>query len=228
MTTTASKSSQNRPVPGAIPSQAGHQTERGQQKGRFARWLGGLGAPKASPPAPTTKKAPSPYEDALSGPAPTPPGRFGVDDERARQARQEGEGREPGAEPAGREAKSEAELLDPLQRVLWQEGPWARPDVAPGASSRPALAPALPAPTLEALVDRFLRRVAFSGGRQRGVAHLEIGAGELAGARLTISAEGDEVDLLLDAPPGVDAEPYRARLCQRFEAKGLRAHVRVR
>ncbi|HEU4535646.1 MAG TPA: hypothetical protein VFS00_16075, partial [Polyangiaceae bacterium] len=73
-----------------------------------------MGAPKASPPTPTTKKAPSPHEDALSGPAPAPPGRPGVDDGRARQARREGEGREPGAEPAGREAKREAELLDPL------------------------------------------------------------------------------------------------------------------
>jgi hypothetical protein len=114
-----------------------------------------------------------------------------------------------------------------MQRVLWHEGGWARPE---GALTRGAGAPtqALPVPGLDALVDRFLRRVAFSGGAKRGVAHLEIGSGELAGSKLTISSEGDGVELLLDAPPGVDPEPYRALLSKRLAAKGVKATVVTR
>lgn len=113
-----------------------------------------------------------------------------------------------------------------MQGLLWREGGWARSEGAPGPRAAAVAAP--PSPALDALVDRFLRRVAFSGGRQRGVAHLEIGAGELSGASLTISSEGGEVELLLDAPPGVDPEPYRALLSKRLAARGVRATVRVK
>jgi hypothetical protein len=136
------------------------------------------------------------------------------------------ESRDPKGESREGETTANDALLDPMQGLLWREGGWARPE---GASAPRAVsaAPAL-APALDSLVDRFLRRVAFSGGRQRGVAHLEIGSGELAGASLTISSEAGEVELVLDAPPGVDAEPYRALLSKRLAAKGVRATVRVR
>jgi hypothetical protein len=113
-----------------------------------------------------------------------------------------------------------------MQGVLWREGGWARPEGAPGL--RAAAAPLPPLPALDALVDRFLKRVAFSGGRGRGVAHLEIGSGELAGSNLTISSENGEVELVLDAPAGVDPEPYRALLSKRLAARGVRATVVVR
>lgn len=137
------------------------------------------------------------------------------------------ESRDPKGESREGEMTTNDALLDPMQGLLWREGGWARPDgvAAPRAASA---APALAAPALDSLVDRFLRRVAFSGGRQRGVAHLEIGSGELAGANLTISSEAGEVELVLDAPPGVDAEPYRALLSKRLAARGVRATVHIR
>jgi hypothetical protein len=237
MTTAASNSLQNRPAQEGVTNHSGHKNEQTSQKGRFARWLGNVEGRFAS----SIKKAAPSKEESGSGPlltssplSSTLAGPAGAKERPTRDEQEpnvESGEREPNGEPCEAErldARGEAELLDPMQRVLVQEGNWARFDAAPHVRPRGALATPASAPTLDALVDRFLRRVAFSGGRQRGVAHLEIGSGELAGASLTISSEGGEVELWLDAPPGVDAEPYRARLSKRLEAKGLRALVRVR
>jgi hypothetical protein len=158
--------------------------------------------------------------------APNRPGARGGDERRAGD-----DERDPKADVKGGAEPEEGELLDPMQRVLLHDGGWARPEATAGAGGKgpgAAAGPALPVPTLDSLVDRFLRRVAFSGGRQRGVAHLEIGSGELAGASLTINAEGEHLELTLDTPPGVDPEPYRALLTTRLAAKGVRAVVNVK
>ncbi len=227
MTFRSSPSPAQRPSHDNVAKAHVPQPERRTTRNPFSSWLGGRPVgPRERPGA--SKAAQTPFSEGLGPGAELgagggrPVGGRTKNEERGAEE----EGREPKAEAKGGENEKggESEMLDPMQRILWHEGGWARPEGA-----RPAMgAPAAPVPGLDALVDRFLRRVAFSGGKQRGVAHLEIGSGELAGGSLTISAEGEGVELVLDAPPGVDPEPYRALLSKRLAAKGVKAEVRVR
>jgi len=102
---------------------------------------------------------------------------------------------------------------DPLVRVF-AASPLAQP--TPDAAAARAL-PGMLAPELLQL----LRRVAWSGDRSRGVAYLEIGAGELAGATLTIESHSGQVSLALELPPGASSRDWEQRLSSRLERCGL-------
>lgn len=116
--------------------------------------------------------------------------------------------------------------LDPLERALWQPTLGAPEARAPVRVSPPAMP--LAAPPLDALVDRFVKRFAMSGDRNRGTAHLAIGGGELAGGAVTVRAEGGAVTIVVDAPPGVSGEAFGARLGERLRARGIDATIEVR
>jgi hypothetical protein len=96
------------------------------------------------------------------------------------------------------------------------------PVPAPGSvlESRPAPTASPPA-ALEQLWPALVRRVAWDGDGLRGTVHLELGAGRLSGATVTLVCEDDRIRVELSAPPGVDLEGWRARIASRLEAAGL-------
>jgi hypothetical protein len=92
----------------------------------------------------------------------------------------------------------------------------------------PALAPRLDgAPevkaraSLEELLPALVRRIAWSGDARRGAVRMELGAGELAGATVTVHADDGRLRVELAAPPGADREAWGERLRARLEARGL-------
>lgn len=100
--------------------------------------------------------------------------------------------------------------FDPLQRVLVHSTP---PEpLAP--------APAQPTPSLDELW-KGVRRVAFGGDRRRSVAYIELGAGALSGAALTVEARGETISLVLELPPGVGGVGWAERLTDRLTRRGL-------
>jgi hypothetical protein len=70
-------------------------------------------------------------------------------------------------------------------------------------------------------MTRFVRKVAWSGDAHSGTARLELGAGALAGATLTIHSDQGAVRVSLELPPGVDAAAWRERIARRLGARGL-------
>jgi hypothetical protein len=120
------------------------------------------------------------------------------------------------APPAQSEAPVQSGiLLDPLTRVL------AAPTRPAATSSEPLpAAPPLPA-ELEKLMLRLVRRVALGGDGRRTSARIEIGAGELAGATVTVHAERHELMVEIDLPSGIGAERFRERIEERLLGRGL-------
>jgi hypothetical protein len=111
-------------------------------------------------------------------------------------------------------------LLNPMTRML------ARPSASLGRASEglPPASDGISAATrvsLEHMLSRLVRRIAWSGDARAGAAHLEIGAGALEGATLTIHADGGAVRVSLRLPPGTDAQEWRERLARRLGGRGL-------
>ena len=110
--------------------------------------------------------------------------------------------------------------LDPSARQAAQLAPpmaFAAPKPAD-----PAAAPLANARvSLEDLVPQLVKKIAWSGDAQRGTVRMELGAGELAGATLTVSAEHGRVSVRVDTPPGTDTAAWRERLASRLAAKGI-------
>jgi hypothetical protein len=130
-----------------------------------------------------------------------------------------------------RDPEAEMVPLDALSRALWEPGFAFEPRaVIACAPSFVAAAPpsSIAGPTLDAMLDRFVRRVAMSGDRRRGTAHLEIGSGDLAGGTLTVTADGPSLSIVLDLPADADAEGWRRRLLERLRQRGLDAEVEIR
>ncbi len=75
--------------------------------------------------------------------------------------------------------------------------------------------------SLEDLVPQLVKKIAWSGDAQRGTVRMELGAGELAGATLTVSAEAGRVSVHMQTPPGTDIAAWRERLTSRLEGRGL-------
>jgi hypothetical protein len=75
--------------------------------------------------------------------------------------------------------------------------------------------------SLEHVLSRLVRRMAWSGDARTGAAHLEIGAGALEGAHLTIHADHGVLRVSLTLPPGADAAAWRERIARRFGVRGL-------
>jgi hypothetical protein len=83
-------------------------------------------------------------------------------------------------------------------------------------------APAAPATVpLDQLWPALVRRVAWEGDARGGVVHLELGAGPLSGATVTLQWDDDRVRVRLSVPPGVDLEGWRERIASRLAAAGL-------
>ncbi len=121
-------------------------------------------------------------------------------------------------------AASPGEAVDPLD-------PMTRALFAPGLrSSAVAITPA-PAPdegvsrssrvSLEHVLSRLVRRIAWSGDAHTGSARLELGAGALEGATLTIHSDDGKVRVSLELPPGVDQAEWKERIARRLGARGL-------
>jgi hypothetical protein len=77
--------------------------------------------------------------------------------------------------------------------------------------------------SLEALVPKLVRRIAWSGDAESGTLRLEIGSGELEGATLLVHAQDGRVRVRLDLPPGMDPRPWRERVVQRLASRQINA-----
>jgi len=129
-----------------------------------------------------------------------------------------------GVDPLDDAAKSPA--VDPMARALYgQLGALGLERIPPTAVSSAVGPPDAVAATshvsLEHVMSRFVRRVAWSGDRHTGTARLEFGAGALSGATLTIHSDQGAVQVSLELPPGVDREKWRDRIARRLAASGL-------
>ena len=116
---------------------------------------------------------------------------------------------------------SPVDPLDPMTRTLLSQG-------ALGEKALPAVA--LPHAdavevasrvSLEHVMSRFVRRVAWSGDAHTGTARLEFGAGALEGGTLTIRSDNGAVSVSLELPPGADSREWRDRIARRLAARGL-------
>ena len=108
--------------------------------------------------------------------------------------------------------------VDPLQRVLAQPTPNASGSLPTQASAHPN-----PASAMDELL-RGVRRFALGGDRQRSVAYIELGAGALSGAALTLEARAGAISVVLDLPAGVSGAGWAERLAQRLAERGLEVH----
>ena len=110
-------------------------------------------------------------------------------------------------------------LLEPLEFCL------AVP-TGTGASMMPAAAvPAATAgttlPLAWPLMERLVRRLALGGNGRSGTARIEIGAGELTGATLLLTAEAGTVDVAVELPAGAAPGDWEVRLRDRLARSGV-------
>ncbi|HKQ68714.1 MAG TPA: hypothetical protein VJT73_05210 [Polyangiaceae bacterium] len=111
--------------------------------------------------------------------------------------------------------------LDPMTRTLLAPGlgpQGVARTAAPTATEQASLASRA---SLDHVLTRLVRRMAWAGDSHNGTARLELGAGELEGATLVIHAEGGALRVSLDVPPGVDGAAWKERLSRRLGARGL-------
>ncbi|MBN1606572.1 MAG: hypothetical protein JW940_08050, partial [Polyangiaceae bacterium] len=76
-------------------------------------------------------------------------------------------------------------------------------------------------PTLELLLHRLVRRVAWAGDGRAGTMRLELGAGELEGTTVLVHADGREISVEVELSPGADQQAWRVRIAERLKASGL-------
>ena len=102
--------------------------------------------------------------------------------------------------------------VDPLQRALAQPPlPFAE------SPAQPSVHPVLAMDEIE----RAVRRIAWGGDRQRSVAYIELAAGELSGATLTLEARGKAVSVVVEVPLGTSTAGWAERLADRLAQRGL-------
>ena len=75
--------------------------------------------------------------------------------------------------------------------------------------------------SLEELIPQLVKKIAWSGDAKAGTVRMELGAGDLAGSTLTVSAENGRVSVHIAAPPGTDASAWKNRIATRLEARGI-------
>jgi hypothetical protein len=112
------------------------------------------------------------------------------------------------------ELAARADLIDPLSRVLAGSA-----FVLSGSSvsSQPPLVP----PSLEVLLGRFARRMAWGADKRVATARIEVGSGLLAGATITVTSTGRELSVDIDLPLNAVAGAFGERLQQRLSARGF-------
>jgi hypothetical protein len=115
-----------------------------------------------------------------------------------------------GADPLDPAARLSAQLAPPLC------APRAEPSAVPHSVAEARA-------VLEELLPAVVRRIAWVGDARRGSVRMELGAGELAGARILVHAEDGVVRVEMQVPPGADAAAWRARIEGRLRARGIRA-----
>jgi hypothetical protein len=105
--------------------------------------------------------------------------------------------------------------VDPLLcGVLLAEGSRQAPQSAPSSLN------ALPS-GLEELIARLSRRAAWGGDGARATARLELAAGELSGAVVTVHTERREVRVEIDLPPDARASGLAERISERLAQRGF-------
>jgi hypothetical protein len=124
----------------------------------------------------------------------------------------------PDAEKRGRHHESEE--LDPSMRQTAQLAP-PLGTMTSNAESETSKLASQTRVSLEDLVPQLVKKIAWSGDAQRGTVRMELGAGELAGATLTVSADAGRVSVHVQTPPGTDVAAWRDRLTARLEGRGL-------
>lgn len=99
--------------------------------------------------------------------------------------------------------------------------------IGPGPASPTHGLQRLRGASLEALFGALVQRAAWAMGpdRRSATLRLEIGAGALHGCAIIIDASPNGLQVVLDAPPGVDVENWRNRLSQRLASEGLAASI---
>lgn len=104
-----------------------------------------------------------------------------------------------------------APWVEPLQRVLAHSTPSPESVAANATNSTLAMAE----------LWRAVRRVAWGGDRHRSVAYIELGAGALDGAAVTLEARGSAISIVLELPPGTSSAGWGQRLADRLARRGL-------
>lgn len=143
----------------------------------------------------------------------------------ARGADLEADASEEGlSEIAMDEVEASEDPLDPLNRALaagfeWQNWAASMSPIAEAPSEPIAAAARV---SLEQVLDQLVRKIAWSGDARAGTMRVELGAGSLAGAILLVQAEGKEVRVTLETPPGSDIAAWQERIERRLSKRGLR------
>ncbi len=117
--------------------------------------------------------------------------------------------RRPSADDLDPSARQAAQLAPPMPMTAFEN---EKQEVAAQTNARVSL---------EDLVPQLVKKIAWSGDSQRGTVRMELGAGELAGSTLTVSADNGRVSVDVAAPPGTDLAAWRERLSSRLAARGL-------
>jgi hypothetical protein len=187
----------------AAPAQGG--TVRGAS---FAHVLQSARRPASGMAPPVGPRPPGPPTPHASSPATAhSSSRSSIDQEEDDEVLQ----------PSFRYARHAAQLAPPLT-VFSQVPPAtlpAMPEGTRGSLGATSLA------SLEDLLPALVRKIAWSGDARRGSVRIELGAGALSGATLLVHADGGQVRVALQAPPGADLIGWRARITERLKAKGL-------
>jgi hypothetical protein len=129
---------------------------------------------------------------------------------------------EPPRGPEPREPCCEGDWREPAWWLCRGASP--KPETTSPASLDASRGVTEVVPTLELLLHRLVRRVAWAGDGRAGTMRLELGAGELEGSTVVVHAEGRELHVEVELGPGLDPQAWRARIAERLNASGL--HVR--
>lgn len=111
--------------------------------------------------------------------------------------------------------------LDPSMRQSAQLAPPMTTAVATEAEKEQVAAQTNARVSLEDLVPELVKKIAWSGDSRRGTVRMELGAGDLAGSTLTVSASDGRVSVDVVAPPGTDVGAWREKIASRLAARGL-------
>jgi hypothetical protein len=141
-------------------------------------------------------------------------GRVPLEAQQVAELEDGGEAPEPEEVIAGGDVRAIPELLDPAVRQAAQLGP-PQAALAAEPSAQGSRVPA----SLEELLPRLVKRVAWAGDKRRGTMVLELGAGRHAGTTIAVHAEEGRLRIEVGGSP--DAEELRARIGARLRRQGL-------